>query len=250
MSPRSVAIIIPFYNESYRLSDGQYLIELSSKLDVDFFYINDGSTDNTQSKLEALIRITGARLINLESNCGKGNAVRYGLLEAINRYDYDFVGYLDADGAFPLYQVTNSLNEAIIHFLNRPTVEIFIASRVKLAGRELNRSTFRHYISRIILTFIGFGRPNMPYDSQSGLKFLRNSKDLKIALQSSFKTRWFFDIELMSRLGMQKANFIWEEPVQSWADVKGSKIRLVAIPLIIKEIFVARRALNQLWSKS
>jgi dolichyl-phosphate beta-glucosyltransferase len=239
------AIVIPFFNEELRIGEGKYLKELSNKLDVDFFYVNDGSTDNTKSKLEELSQTTRARILNLAVNSGKGEAIRAGLLQATKIGNYDAVGYLDADGAFPASEVVRSLELAKSRFLTMPNIDIYIASRIKLAGKEINRSPTRHYLSRLIITIIGFRTRNMPYDSQSGLKFFRITNTLNQAIGNSFKTRWFFDLELMSRLGMQKRDCIWEEPVNSWSDIKGSKIGLSSIFSIAKELWAVIRILSR-----
>ena len=240
-----LAIIIPFFNEELRIGEGKYLKELSNKLDADFFYVNDGSTDNTKSKLEELSHATRARIVNLAVNSGKGEAIRAGLLQATKIGNYDAVGYLDADGAFPVSEVVRSLELAKSRLLTLPNIDICIASRIKLAGKEINRSSTRHYLSRLIITIIGFRTRNMPYDSQSGLKFFRTSDALTEAINDSFRTRWFFDLELMSRLGMQKRDCIWEEPVNSWSDIKGSKIGLSSIFSIAKELWAVIRILSR-----
>ena len=241
----NLAIIVPFFNEELRIGEGKYLKELSNKLDADFFYVNDGSTDNTKSKLEELVKVTKARTVNLEVNSGKGEAIRAGLLQAVQIGKYDAVGYLDADGAFPVVEVVRSLELAKSTFLSMPKIEIFIASRIKLAGKEINRSSTRHYLSRLIITVIGLRTENMPYDSQSGLKFFRTSSALTEAINDPFKTRWFFDLELMSRLGMQERDCVWEEPVNSWSDIKGSKIGLSSIFSIAKELWAVIRLLSR-----
>lgn len=241
----NVAIIIPFYNEALRISDGQYFKDLSNLLEADFFYINDGSKDSTQDRLTSLSRITKAKVIELEANLGKGEAIRSGLIEATDSGNYDYIGYLDADGAFPALEVRRSFDRAKSIFHSMPSIDIYIASRIRLAGKEIYRSAFRHYLSRIIITIIGLRTKNMPYDSQSGLKFFRNSRRFKREIVESFDTRWFFDLELMSRLGMQDRNCTWEEPVNCWRDIKGSKIRVLSVPSILKELIIVIRILGR-----
>jgi len=243
MSP--TAIIIPFFNESSRIGEGEYLLALSKRMNADFYYVNDGSSDDTQSKLTLIAKKSKAKVIELKRNCGKGEAIRQGLREAIGFKDYEVLGYLDADGAFPVTEVERSTRLALEILNQGPTTDIYIASRIKLAGKEINRSSMRHYLSRLIITLIGFKTQNMPYDSQSGLKFFRNTEVLRVSLNKPFKTRWFFDLELMTRLGMQDRKCIWEEPVNSWSDIKGSKIRARTILSIAKEILVIRGLISR-----
>jgi dolichyl-phosphate beta-glucosyltransferase len=241
----SIAIVIPFFNESSRISEGEYLLALSKNVDANFYYVNDGSRDDTQAKLQSIAKRSKSTVIKLERNSGKGEAIRKGLKEAIVFNDCEIVGYLDADGAFPVSEVITSLRQAKKVFKEKSTVDIYIASRIKLAGKEINRSSMRHYLSRLIITLIGFKTLNMPYDSQSGLKFFRNTDVLKVSLEKPFKTRWFFDLELMTRLGMQEKECTWEEPVNSWSDIKGSKIRARTILSIAKEILVIRGLISR-----
>jgi len=241
----SIAIVIPFFNESSRISEGEYLLALSKNVDANFYYVNDGSRDDTQAKLQSIAKRSKSKVIELERNSGKGEAIRKGLKEAIVFNDCEIVGYLDADGAFPVSEVVTSLRQAKKVFKEKSNVDIYIASRIKLAGKEINRSSMRHYLSRLIITLIGFKTLNMPYDSQSGLKFFRNTDVLKVSLEKPFKTRWFFDLELMTRLGMQEKECTWEEPVNSWSDIKGSKIRARTIVSIAKEILVIRGLISR-----
>ena len=231
------AIVIPFFNEASRIMGGKYLKELCELVDADFIYVNDGSTDKTLLKLNEVAKITKAKVINLEKNSGKGEAVRAGLKKALSEGRYRIVGYLDADGAFPALEVTNNLTKAY-KVLSRSNIDIYIASRIKMSGRKVERSLVRHYLSRVILTIIGFKTRNMPYDSQSGLKFFRTTENLFEAIDKPFKTRWFFDLELMVRLDFQNRDCTWEEPVSSWKDIKDSAISFRSVFGVAKEIII------------
>jgi len=46
-------------------------------------------------------------------------------------------------------------------------------------------------------------------------------------------------------LGMQEKECTWEEPVNSWSDIKGSKIRARTILSIAKEIVVIRGLISR-----
>jgi hypothetical protein len=54
-----------------------------------------------------------------------------------------------------------------------------------------------------------------------------------------FKTRWFFEIEIIAR--WNNLNFdaiqIWEEPVTNWQDINGSKIKGKEILRIMYEFY-------------
>ena len=84
------------------------------------------------------------------------------------------------------------------------------------------------------------GWRNAPYDTQCGLKFFRVDYALVDSLSGEFQTSWFFDVELLLRLSHGSLE-VWEEPLQYWHDVQGSKIRLRAYPTILVEILRTRR---------
>ena len=112
------------------------------------------------------------------------------------------------------------------------------SSRVKMAGRIINRNSLRHLISRIVTTIFGFTWKKIPYDTQSGFKIYRNSDDFKSLFTSSFRTRWFFDIELTIKYleNTERELKVWEQPVSSWSDVPGSKINLSQVKNLFFEI--------------
>ena len=81
-------------------------------------------------------------------------------------------------------------------------------------------------MGRIVSTYLCYKWPNSPYDTQSGFKIFINTEYFTKSIQEPFKTRWFFDIELLVRLKSFKQNelIIWEEPLMSWKEIANSKI--------------------------
>ena len=231
-----VILVVPAYNESKRLGDGRYFKDLAKELAIQFCFVNDGSTDSTSSVLQGIAVETNGIYLELEKNKGKSEAIRNGILHVIEKEGVPYIGFLDSDGAFPIESVKTFVESAINILSSDSSVDIVISSRVKLAGREILRSSLRHYISRIIITVIGFFVHDLPYDSQSGLKIFRNDNSVKNAMSSPFKTKWFFDIETLIRTGWLSANRVWEEPVLGWRDVEGSHLSWRKIPTLVKEI--------------
>src|ERR1044071_996439 len=106
MSSASLSIVIPAYNESARI--GKTLRELLAYLEEqpgggEVIVVDAGSKDDTAAVAEAafkersLSRVEG-RVIRVEPNKGKGNAVRTGLLAARNRV----AAFFDADLSMPV----------------------------------------------------------------------------------------------------------------------------------------------------
>lgn len=217
----SIGLVIPCYNEESRI-DLQYWDALARFGDVFLIFVNDGSTDFTNKALEKLksMHPKNVDVLDLKVNRGKAGAVHFGMTHISGSFDW--MGFLDADGAFPLEVVHQCLD------VTRNTDDEYVSiwfSRVMLAGSNIERNWIRHYIGRILVTIATFGLMNCPYDTQAGFKVFKNNPQLNRIWDDKFTTKWLFDIELflrISRIGL--SNSIKEIPVSAWRDVSGSKI--------------------------
>lgn len=104
------AIIIPCYNEEKRLLLDNFKVFLEENAHINLFFVNDGSSDGTGKLLEEFCE-SSPRLsyLSLPVNLGKANAVREGVLMAINQKKYEVIGYWDADLATPLFEINRML---------------------------------------------------------------------------------------------------------------------------------------------
>src|SRR5579885_1716473 len=132
-----VTIVVPCYNEAHRLQKQRFRDFLAVSNDVAFIFVDDGSKDATLSVLEEVRRGFENRvaILHQEPNAGKGEAVRKGLLEALQRGDGEMIGFWDADLATPLDAIRDLLQIGI----ERPQVQMVFGARVKLLGREIER---------------------------------------------------------------------------------------------------------------
>ena len=224
---------------------------MSLQNEISWVFVNDGSTDATIERLNEIVSGTDSRVIDSPRNQGKGNAIRTGLQGAlVNNADCEIVGYVDSDGAFSKEDILRIVNLAISIAGSEAInpVDAILSSRVALAGHQIKRKSSRHYIGRVIATLLTSRWEDAPYDTQSGFKLFRNSDSLKSAIKYKFRTHWFVDIELLTRIGIANRGVlnIWEEPLTSWRDVKGSKIGLREIPKLLIEISIARRQVSGL----
>jgi len=222
-------IVIPCYNEAARLDPGAFS-GFVSRNDVDFLFVDDGSTDSTRQTLEALreSRPDRFRVLALDRNLGKAEAVRHGLLSACDGKPR-YVGFWDADLATPL--------EDIVAFVNlldaRQDIEMVFGSRVNLLGRNVHRRLARHYVGRVFATaaaaVLGVGI----YDTQCGAKLFRVTRGFVDRLQQPFIGGWIFDVEMIAREVRARrgtplspvSKIIYEYPLTEWRDVAGSKIK-------------------------
>jgi dolichyl-phosphate beta-glucosyltransferase len=223
-------LVVPCYNEAKRLDLRTFEVFFPLHENIQWIFVNDGSTDSTLVMLEDLAdRYPGkVRVVNQQPNQGKAEAVRQGLLEAYANGNSELVGFWDADLATPL----DTIPEMIEILEQNLRIEMVFGSRVKLLGRQIHRQAIRHYLGRVFATTVStlLGLPI--YDTQCGAKIFRSSRELAAVLSERFISRWVFDVEILARL-MKNRDFnvplmesvIYELPLRKWQDVGGSKIK-------------------------
>jgi dolichyl-phosphate beta-glucosyltransferase len=193
-----IGIVVPCYNEEKRLDLEAFRKFSGSEKDCFILFVNDGSTDNTESVLSDLCaENSNLNYISLEKNSGKAEAIRQGILSFKNsENDLKYIGFMDADLSTPLSEI--ELLDTVVAQYHNPAA--LFGSRVKLFGStQIKRSAFRHYIGRVIATFISLSLEIGFYDTQCGFKFFR--KDVIDDLfEEKFISRWLFDVEIIFRL--------------------------------------------------
>jgi dolichyl-phosphate beta-glucosyltransferase len=228
-SSRTV-LVVPCYNEADRLrpEDIDTLIDARG---VEVVLVDDGSTDSTADLLKQIA--DSSERVSVESlpaNVGKAEAVRQGLLVAIDR-PCEWVGYCDADMATPAAEILRLAEIASA----RADLSVVLASRVSLLGLNVERSAMRHYRGRVFATAASSILRVPVYDTQCGAKLFRNTDALRDALSQPFHSRWSFDVELLGRLLRGRGSvapvpieeFI-EVPLKEWRDISGSKIGAIS----------------------
>jgi dolichyl-phosphate beta-glucosyltransferase len=240
-------IVVPLYNEENRF-DIDYWETITSSSNFVFLFVDDGSTDSTILVLEKL-RNANINILSLKNNVGKSEAIRAGLNHAINqsKSKFSLLGYLDSDTAFSELEVIEILKRAENTFSDHGLDALWM-SRVKLAGRKIDRGALRHYIGRLIASFLGRGIPEFPYDTQCGFKLFKSTPIFFESLTTKFQTRWFVDLEILCRLTNAKPSPIHlrEWPLENWREIENSRIRLGTFWSIALEILVIRKTLVSL----
>src|ERR1051325_1010276 len=221
MSSSSLSIVIPAYNESARI--GKTLRELLAYLEEqpgggEVIVVDDGSNDDTVGVAEGVfkersLRRVEGRVIRVEPNRGKGNAVRTGLLAARSRV----AAFFDADLSMPVTE-TPKLVEPIrsgqydIGFgwraLDRKLIGTHQPWTREQSGRVFNR-----------LMRLATGLPFK--DTQCGFKAFRMDV-CRPVVEGARIDRFGFDVELLfiaHRAGLR----MLEYPVR-WDDVAGGSV--------------------------
>ncbi|MBV8436684.1 MAG: glycosyltransferase [Silvibacterium sp.] len=223
-------IVVPCYNEAHRLPSEKFIEFVHEGRDIDFLFVNDGSTDNTLELLERLRRVCGPAVgvLDKRRNGGKAEAVRDGMVRAIELGRSGFVGFWDADLATPLSAISSLCQELI----DEPRLQMVFGSRVRLLGRHVQRRAIRHYLGRVFATVVSLVLRLPIYDTQCGAKIFRVSPQLSQVLRRPFISRWVFDVEILARfIALNHGDThllhdsIFEYPLERWEDVAGSKVK-------------------------
>lgn len=236
-------IVVPCFNEGERLPAAVFAAYVQDNADVDFLFVNDGSTDRTEQVLRELEQgdPTRFRVRSLGFNRGKAEAVREGFRAALAAQpEPGYVGFWDADLATPL----DAIGRLAGVLDERPEVQMVFGARVKLLGRAIERSGLRHYPGRVFATLVSLLVGLPIYDSQCGAKLFRVGDELTTLFAEPFVTRWIFDVEILMRFirarqaaGESDAERgIYEYPLEEWKDVAGSKLRPLDVVLTITDL--------------
>ena len=235
-----ICLIVPCYNEEKRLNQEAFASFLNNNHNYRILFVNDGSTDGTARLLDEFSKpIPSAEAFHLNTNGGKAEAVRHGILHAQANPNYEFIGFLDADLATPLDEVL-TFEKALRANAN---YQMALGSRWKRLGARIERKISRHYLGRIFATVTSLLFDFDIYDTQCGAKLMRN-KNLDSIFSKPFISPWFFDIEVICRY--QKINgatpiddWALEIPLTEWREIGGSRIKVwdfLKAPLALLQI--------------
>jgi dolichyl-phosphate beta-glucosyltransferase len=221
-------IVVPCYNEAQRLDGAAFVTFVTRDANLRVLFVDDGSRDTTFQVLDGLRKTAPDRIdvLKLERNSGKAEAVRQGLLKALES-GATIIGYLDADLATPVDEMARLLQR-----LRASDALVLLGSRVALLGRSIERKPIRHYLGRVFASSASLVLRVSVYDTQCGAKLFRRTPALESALGEPFLSRWLFDVELLGRILVPRAGLralkpgeIVEEPLLVWRDIPGSKLR-------------------------
>jgi dolichyl-phosphate beta-glucosyltransferase len=209
-------VIIPMHREASRIA--RCVEELAacalSDPDVQLIFVDDGSDDATVAVLHEALRRSPLRaeVVLLGRNCGKGEAVRQGVLRARG----DAVCFTDVDLSAPTDEIVRCLDEIDLG------ADVVVASR----GHDASLITTHQPQPReragkaFNLAVRTLGLLDLP-DTQCGLKAFR--RDIALELFCDLQTRRFaFDVEVLLRARLLSCD-VRVVPVE-WGHVGDSRV--------------------------
>lgn len=236
-SETRVTVVIPAYDEGRRLPALlRDLIERLASvpgLALETVVVDDGSRADDSARMRAAVddgaRALAARdaahtlrFLRAPTNGGKGSAIRLGWTHADPAADW--LGWVDGDGAITAAELIRVLGLAA----EDAAADVLAATRVKMAGRHIERRIFRHLQGRVFATitetWLGLG----VYDTQCGLKLFR-ATTVRPLLPFLEEDGWMLDVELLA-MSKRRGARILEVPID-WTDGGASKVRFGIDPI-------------------
>ena len=223
----TAAIAVPCFNEARRFDLDELLRFVRAQPGYRFVLVDDASDDDTAEVLSQLNRLDPERfeLLRLPRNSGQGGAVQAGVLHALARGDSEYFGYWDADLAAPLSELPRFVAELEAD----PRCLVVFGARVRLLGNRVARDSSRYYLGRLFAAGAALALGVGVYDTQCGAKLFRSVPEAWALFAAPFRTRWFFDIEILARLirarggrHALRSGVVRELPLLAWRDVPGS----------------------------
>lgn len=219
----SLSVIIPAYDEAPRIGKSlrAVLAYLNQETpDSELIVVDDGSRDDTVKVAEGIFsedagRVS-ARVIRVEPNRGKGNAVRMGLLAALAPVAL----FSDADLSTPVTETPKLVapiqsGEFDVVFgsraLDRSLIGVHQPWRREQSGRMFN-----------LVMRLATGLPY--WDTQCGFKAFRMDV-CRPLVEAATIDRFGFDVELLYVAHL--AGLRLKERAVRWNDVEGSKVGLL-----------------------
>jgi len=227
---KSCGVVVPCYNEARRLDVAKFADFAGQDHDIELIFVNDGSSDDTLTRVcEVYEQANDAvNVLSLASNCGKGEAVRRGMIWAASQ-GFSTIGFWDADLATPLETILGFQNV----FRKYSHVDVVWGTRLSLLGHFIERDFVRRQIGRMFsaasAAAVGVGTR----DALCGAKMFRNGKMLSSLLAKPYSSRWIFDVEILARIQiLSSANqakpiqeLMYEYPLDQWFEMAGSTLR-------------------------
>lgn len=221
MNEPEVSIVVPAYNESARIGPtlariAEYFEEI--RVSCEIVVVDDGSNDETA----AVARARGARIVALESNRGKGAAVRAGVLASRGAA----ILFTDADLSTPIEQF-RSFREKLAE-----GYDVVIGSRAIAGSKlEVRQPWYRETMGKCFNWILRKVLPLELRDSQCGFKLFRAAPARRLFAAARIDG-FAFDAEILflaARFGYRVAEIPvpWFNSLPSRVDPLGHSVEML-----------------------
>jgi glycosyltransferase involved in cell wall biosynthesis len=184
-----LSIVIPAYNEEYRLPktlEQVYAFLKKQSYTSEVLVVENGSQDRTFEVAQAFAQQHPLVSVIKEQQRGKGLAVRRGILQTHGEYRF----MCDADLSMPVDEINSFLPPAL------PNADIVIGSREAPGAVRYNEPQYRHLGGRAVNTMIRLLALPGLNDTQCGFKCFRAPVAEELFRLQTL-TGWAFDVELL-----------------------------------------------------
>lgn len=209
-----LSVIIPAHNEEKRLPGTlEQVLSFLERQDFtsEVIVVENGSMDTTL-KVAQTFADRYANVHVLQSERGKGAAVRRGMLEAQGQYRF----MCDADLSMPVEEISKFIPPVLENF------DVAIASREAQGAVRYNEPAYRHVGGRIINYMIQLLILPGLNDTQCGFKCF-TAKVAEDIFNNQQLHGWSFDIELLF-IARRRGYRVEEIPIH-WHHFDDSKVR-------------------------
>jgi len=236
-----IEITIPVLNEEASIDEKVREVDsfiesnLRSFGDIKIVIADNGSTDGTKAKAEALAsELDRVKYLRLEKR-GVGLALKASWTTS----DADIVGYMDLDLATDLKHLRPMLEK-----LTSNGADIVTGSRLKKGAKVIGRSRLRNFTSVSFNLIVKNVFKTSFSDGMCGFKFLQRRILDDIMAHGAKSDGWFFATELLV-VGEFLKYRIYDLPV-IWTDDPNSKVKIIKLATeYIKQIIQLKKTLKQ-----